>query len=901
MPGILPMKVIKVGSSSQSRIAQACDRCRSKKIRCDGIRPCCTQCANVGFECRTSDKLSRRAFPRGYTESLEERVRALETEVRELKDLLDEKDEKIDMLSKMHSHQLRQPSIGSVPSPPVSEPKGGDSPSSMREDTFRVQASPLLLGVENSDSYFMGPSSGRSFIETFKRKMQESGKSCSDFNPEAFLHIQGCYPLVAESPSSATTIPPRLFSDRCVNVYFQEWAPLFPVLHKPTFLRTYEEFVSDAEKMKSPYKTAQLYLVFGIAALSSERPDVEQIAACEANWQKALDSILMENTMNTLQCLILALMYCSIRADYKRLIHYKGVAVALSHRLGLHQSQKRFSFGALTIETRKKVFWTLYTLDCFSAAMLGLPKVLNEDDIHAEYPSDCDDEYVTEKGFQPTLPGEHTRLSSALALFKISRILAKVLEKNYPAATSHDLSLQQILALDLEASEWNENLPGHLKLHFAQGKPSTDVTGSRSPILALVYYYTRILIHRPAVGSSLGAKAAPCLFAVGEASKHIIQVNQLLEERSMAFSFCLNRTDVLDLCAITLLYQTMDLKHDSKIVKDGERLVNAVLKTLLKARAPGTYDLIKVASMLISVDEQTAPRLKASASPEPALLAPPPKPAQVSAKKPAYALGRHAAANASETNLATQQERIRRMTMPQSSSVRPSPELYRSTSRASFDDSVHRPTLSPESHHFSIPGASQTAFMTSTNRAQQNLDYLSLNSTPAASQPSSPAQTRLASLQNVAHSVHDLPSPYSTAPLTNKGGAAAGMSASEWEALLGSLDGGQINLYDAIYGGPSISLETSVPLGQNFDSWAPNSWEITGFNLEDLKVADSAPPQSVLSFSDDSLSSSEDLGSAGDLYLNVQGDDLRTRLVHPNRTRNDPESILDNLTLSLGI
>ncbi|KAG9874412.1 hypothetical protein KCU94_g23133, partial [Aureobasidium melanogenum] len=96
MPGILPMKVIKVGSSSQSRIAQACDRCRSKKIRCDGIRPSCSQCTSVGFECKTSDKLSRRAFPRGYTESLEERVRSLEAEVRELKELLDEKDEKID-------------------------------------------------------------------------------------------------------------------------------------------------------------------------------------------------------------------------------------------------------------------------------------------------------------------------------------------------------------------------------------------------------------------------------------------------------------------------------------------------------------------------------------------------------------------------------------------------------------------------------------------------------------------------------------------------------------------------------------------------------------------------------------------------------------------------------------
>jgi hypothetical protein len=103
MPGILPMKVIKVGNSSQSRIAQACDRCRSKKIRCDGIRPCCTQCANVGFECRTSDKLSRRAFPRGYTESLEDRVRTLEAEVRELKGLLDQRDETIDVLSRMRS------------------------------------------------------------------------------------------------------------------------------------------------------------------------------------------------------------------------------------------------------------------------------------------------------------------------------------------------------------------------------------------------------------------------------------------------------------------------------------------------------------------------------------------------------------------------------------------------------------------------------------------------------------------------------------------------------------------------------------------------------------------------------------------------------------------------------
>lgn len=295
--------------------------------------------------------------------------------------------------------------------------------------------------------------------------------------------MQGCHPLVAKGAAIPGRLPPRLFSDRCVNIYFQEWAPLFPILHKPSFLRIYEDWVAEPDKVKSHSKLAQLYLVFSVAALSTENSDLEQVATCEQQWQRSLQMILMNDTMETLQCLVLALAYCQIRADYKRLQHYKAVAVGLSHRLGLHQSQKRFSFGALTIETRKKVFWALYTLDCFSAATLGLPKLIQEDDVHTEYPNDVDDEYVTEKGFLPTLPGESTRLSGALALFRAARILAKVLEKIYPAATTHELSLQQMSGLGAELDDWYSTLPPHLKLTFKQDKPSTDITGSRSPLL----------------------------------------------------------------------------------------------------------------------------------------------------------------------------------------------------------------------------------------------------------------------------------------------------------------------------------------------------------------------------------------------------------------------------------
>lgn len=103
--------------------------------------------------------------------------------------------------------------------------------------------------------------------------------------------------------------------------------------------------------------------------------------------------------------------------------------------------------------------------------------------MHCEYPVDADDEYVTEGGFLPTLPGEFTKLSSALALFRLSRVLAKVLNELYPASASHDISLRTIAALSDELEDWSANLAPHLRLTFQQDKPSTNVTSSRSPIL----------------------------------------------------------------------------------------------------------------------------------------------------------------------------------------------------------------------------------------------------------------------------------------------------------------------------------------------------------------------------------------------------------------------------------
>jgi hypothetical protein len=209
MPGILPMKMIRVGSSAQSRIAQACDRCRSKKIRCDGVRPCCTQCANVGFECKTSDKLSRRAFPRGYTESLEDRVRGLEAEVRELKDLLDEKDEKIDMLSRIHSFspQSRNGSSSLSPSHAVQVKAEVES---AREDILHVEV-PTPVQPRATSS---GSSTIASFLEAFDQKVHENGRQTASLSSSGLQKsMQPNKKTIPQGPK----IPPRIVSDQYIS------------------------------------------------------------------------------------------------------------------------------------------------------------------------------------------------------------------------------------------------------------------------------------------------------------------------------------------------------------------------------------------------------------------------------------------------------------------------------------------------------------------------------------------------------------------------------------------------------------------------------------------------------------------------------------------------------------
>ena len=825
-------------------------------------------------------------------------MRVLESEVRELKELLDEKDEKIDLLSKLHSQsthafQLQSPRRTSTASVELKD----CSASPEKEEIFKVQQSPYLLNGDGADSYFAGTSSSRTFIEAFKHKVQEKGQSTSDIHTDKLLT-----PHIKRNDAAAEgevewKAPPRLTSDQLINVFFQEWAPLFPVLHRPTFLGLYERYVADAEEVTDKAELAQLHLVFGIAALSSGTRSSDDLTSFQSQWRAALDAILKDNSMSTLQALVLAQIFCILQGDYTLLLTYKGLSTTLSARLGLHQSQKRFTLGTLTSETRKKVFWTLYTVDCFSAVALGLPKHIKDADVHCELPTDADDEYVTERGFQPTLPGESTKLSSALALFRAALILSKVLEEVFPAKTSYDLSLKKLSDLSEELDSWSSSLAPHLRLTFVQDKPSTGTVNSRSPVLSLAYHYIRALIHRPAIcSSSLGSRSSSSMIATASSCKHIVQIIQLLNERALSFVFCLNRDELLVTSGFGLLFQGLSLDANSKILKDNNKMVHAVIDILEKSNAPCASEFKRVACMFIpSPPSPKQKNTEPKAQKSPVLTR-----TNSDGALPAVANERPSSSSSTSTSSSTRKQlKAIASRFSASSAMKKPPSLDVNDRRAT----VHAISLHPHG----VPSQSQPSLQptihyspSSTSRSEPARSPVDMFSQPPPnSARPSVAPPPLHQQHHHRQQQHIKPKPRSVpSTLTNLDYLSFSTDLdthnhhhpvkpepgpTDWEKLIGSLDNGSSNIYSACYGGPPIDALLDVSALNlhhpnqsaatlNDISWSDdNLWALTASDTNtsagSILTGSSAHghPESILSFSTDEggmNSSTEDFTKA---------------------------------------
>lgn len=150
---------------------------------------------------------------------------------------------------------------------------------------------------------------------------------------------------------------------------------------------------------------------------------------------------------------------------------YIGIALRSAIRMGLHRSFN-ISFSPIEAETRKRVFWVIRRMDTYVGAMIGLPYFLDDSDIDQDYPTEVDDEYITETEIRPMPEGTISVMAASNAHAKIVQILGKICQYVYPTkgtqsggqySVTYSVSYSKIREIEQHMQQWLDDLPMALK------------------------------------------------------------------------------------------------------------------------------------------------------------------------------------------------------------------------------------------------------------------------------------------------------------------------------------------------------------------------------------------------------------------------------------------------------
>lgn len=115
-------------------------------------------------------------------------------------------------------------------------------------------------------------------------------------------------------------------------------------------------------------------------------------------------------------------------------------------------------------------------MDTYVAALLGLPRMLDEEDVDQALPREIDDEFITKDGFLEMPKGRVSQYAACNEHTRLMRILAKVIKYIYPikgleqcakvcsgGTASYTISHTKIREIEGNLQEWLDALPMGLR------------------------------------------------------------------------------------------------------------------------------------------------------------------------------------------------------------------------------------------------------------------------------------------------------------------------------------------------------------------------------------------------------------------------------------------------------
>ncbi|KAF3914858.1 hypothetical protein ABW20_dc0105280 [Dactylellina cionopaga] len=515
-----------------SRSISACNRCRSRKTKCDQLFPACTACAKANVECVGVDAATGREIPRSYVSHLEERVAFLEKQVAQATAQFDGLPSSAGDSSRKRKADgdMVTPSSASRPSQDFprdrSQPNGQQHINIVGGDHRRDVGTQLsssrpvgesrqdgLLGKDISFAELMfaavkvsSQTKGHlpARVASFRGRLPEHWKNNTNPNEDsdALPPTTADLQTVLQRPVPAT-FPDRSTAEVLADAYFNQANPQIPILHRPIFFRKLNDvydWLGERPGLKETdlpdeyipmlyYMNMVFAIATGMNAGYQSMPEQFHAAA-----MKYIDTIFSApNRLDTLKGVLLLALYSLMRPAVPGVWYVVGSALRICIDLGLHQETPQVLrvLDALTIDERRRLFWCAYSLDRQVCVYLGRPFGISDDAVKVPFPEDIDDSLISEYGIHKEHPNAVRKSSRTIAchMFRIRQLQSEIQKILYQQS--------EVPRQFKEVNDWRKDMERRLT-DWTISVPKKDNEancGYNMGFIDLNYQQTRLLLY----------------------------------------------------------------------------------------------------------------------------------------------------------------------------------------------------------------------------------------------------------------------------------------------------------------------------------------------------------------------------------------------------------------------
>ncbi|KAI1736349.1 fungal-specific transcription factor domain-containing protein [Xylaria scruposa] len=452
----------------RERVAQACDTCKQRKVKCDGQAPCgyCKR-RRRAHTCRFSPPVRRRRpSEKPRTISASPSIVASPSNVTPTRAL-----------------------TPTVPIPTTTASAVHVSPALTRhsdvsaEEEAEVPRDARLICDAQGRLVFIGDCAPLSLFQTV-RQIVTSRVDPHAFSPETSrvsmlenINSEGLMPL---GPAEEPTINPSVVR-KLVITYLTVTSGLVDLFDN-TLIPEVQSWADRAER-SADVTSAVYYLVLAIGSQSED----QQMATTYFLRGKhlALSALGSNLSVGTVQSFLLTTLYmlrsCQINGAYL----FFGIAARAAYAIGLHRTEVNSRFGP-AIHTRRDRLWkSVRVLDLYLSQSMGRPPAAADPDCTVSYHAPLGDGSGGE---------EYDLLNASVQIFTlIEGIIWEVYSRR-------KISLQLTEGISRQLREWSAKwLPALLRAVQTEDGAAAASAPDRSGACQVLasYYYGVMLISRP--------------------------------------------------------------------------------------------------------------------------------------------------------------------------------------------------------------------------------------------------------------------------------------------------------------------------------------------------------------------------------------------------------------------